>query len=298
MLMDYTAIIVTYNQRDALKRAIDSVLMQTVKPNEFLVIDNGSKDGTIELLLDYKKNNPIFRIFKSKRNLGLCRAINIGVTLAKNPMILNMDHDSEFEMDDWVELAFPKLRNEKIALVWGTSNKGNQPSFKYSTFIGSAILFKKKIYLEVGGFPEGFFIYDNELDLTVRLFIAGYYPLFHDEIDVKHGLPTTEKFMAGKKGKMYIYYDLSNRLFIYWKYYPAFIAFILSILHFIEVFRIDTNYFSEYFEPFKGLKRFFNKFYENGYRDRKPLSFKQFFKICFQQRYPVPMYYLLKKIYQ
>ncbi|MHA1130139.1 MAG: glycosyltransferase family 2 protein [Candidatus Helarchaeota archaeon] len=295
--MEYTAIIVTYNQREALKRAIDSVLMQTINPNEFIVIDNGSTDGTIELLLAYKKKNPIFRIFKSKANLGLCRAINIAVRMAKNAIILNMDHDSEFEIKNWVELAFPKLKKNKIALVWGTSNKGNKPAFKYSTFIGSAILFKKKIYLDVGGFPEGFFIYDNELDLTVRLFIAGYYPYFYEEIDVKHGLPSTEKFTPGNKGKMYIYYDLSNRLFIYWKYYPRFFATLLSIFHFIEVLRVYTKFFGEYLEPFRGLRRFFSLYYMNSYRERKTLSLKQFTKICYQQKYPALIYYVLKKIY-
>ena len=296
--MDYSAIIVTYNQKRALKRAIDSVLKQTIIPNEFLIIDNNSSDGTIELLLEYKRKYPFFRIFKSKINLGTCKGINIGVKLAKNSIIYNMDHDAELEQENWIELAFLKLQKKRIALVWGTSNKGNFPNFKYGNFIGSAILFKRDLYLIVSGFPEDFFIYDNELDLTIRYFIAGYYPSFSKNLDVKHGLPPEEQSTSGKKGKMYIYYDLSNRLFIYWKYYPIYFALVLSIFHIIRVMTYDAKFFKEYFEPLKGLTRFLNKFYLNVCRERNKLNLKQFLKICYQQQFPIPVYYLLKKIYR
>ena len=295
--MDYSAVIVTYNQKRALKRAIDSILKQTIVPNEFIIVDNNSTDGTPELLLEYKTKYPFFRIFKSKINLGTCKGINIGVKLAKNSIIYNMDHDSELEQDNWIELAFDKLQKKKIALVWGTSNKGNFPKFAYENFIGSAILFKKDIFLGVGGFPNDFFIYDNELDLTVRYYIAGYYPYFYAKLDVKHGLPPEEQFPSGKKGKMYIYYDLSNRLFIYWKYYPFYFSLILSILHFIRVMTDYTKYFREYFEPFKGLIRVFNSFYVNVFRERNILNLNQFLTICYQQKFPIPVYWLLRRIY-
>lgn len=296
--MEYSALIVTANQKRALKRAIDSVLRQNRAPNEFIIIDNNSKDGTTEILIEYKKKYNFFRIFRSEINLGTCKGINLGVRLAKNSIIYNMDHDSELEQENWIELAFDKLQKKKTALVWGTSNKGNSPKFTYDNFIGSAILFKKDIYLEVGGFPDDFFIYDNEVDLTVRYYIAGYYPYFYPKLDVKHGLPPEEQGIPGKKGKMYIYYDLSNRLFIYWKYYPFYFALILSILHFIRVMTNYTKFFREYFEPFKGLKRFFSQFYVNVRRQQNLLPLNRFLTICYQQQFPTPIYWLLKKLYR
>lgn len=176
--MDYSAVIVAYNQKKALKRAIDSVLKQTVVPNEFIIIDNNSSDGTIEILLEYKKKFPFFRIFRSKINFGTCKGINIGVKLAKYPVICNMDHDSELAQENWIELAFDKLQKKQIALVWGTHNKGNFPRFTYGNFIGSAILFKRDIFLKVGGFPEGFFIYNNELILPFAIILQDIIPIF------------------------------------------------------------------------------------------------------------------------
>lgn len=295
--MDYSLVIVTFNQKDFLKRAIESVLNQTLMPKEFIIVDNNSTDGTSELLLNYKKLYPNFRIFKSKSNLGTCKGINLGVHLAKYSIILNMDHDSALSSENWVELAIKKLKKKRIALVWGTSNKGNAPKFKYSCFIGSAILFKKEIYEQLGGFPEDFFIYDNELDLTVRFFIAGVYPYFYEKIDVKHGLPENEWLVSGKKGKLYTYYDVGNRLFIYWKYYPRIFALFLSILHIIKVFRIYTTHFKIYFEPFRALKRFLTNYNISVNLNKKRLNYSQFFKICYQQQYPLPIYLVLRRIY-
>jgi GT2 family glycosyltransferase len=294
----YSVVIVTYNQKKALKRALDSILKQTIKPSEFIIIDNNSQDGTADFLLEYKRKYTNFKVFHSEENLGTCRGINLGVHLAEESIILNVDHDSELMNENWVELALEKLNKNRIALVWGTSNKGNSPKFTYANFIGSAILFKKDIYLNVGGFPDDFFIYDNELDLTVRYYIAGYYPYFYPKLDVKHGLPSEEfQAISVKKGKSYIYYDLSNRLFIYWKYYPFYFALILSVVHFIQVMTSYTKYFKEYFEPFNGLRRFFSKFYVNVCRQQKLLPLNRFLKICYHQQYPTPVYWLLKKIY-
>ncbi|MFX1294015.1 MAG: glycosyltransferase family 2 protein [Promethearchaeota archaeon] len=295
--MEYSAVIVTYNQKRALKRAIESVLKQTILPSEFIIIDNNSTDGTSEFLLKYKKEYPIFKIYRSKINLGTCKGINIGVKLAKKSVILNMDHDSELMNDNWVELAFHKLKQNRIALVWGTSNKKNFPRFKYENFIGSAILLKKKIFEQVGGFPDTFFIYDNEIDLTIRYYIAGFYPYFYEKLDVKHAYPVFDNLYRIKKRKLRIYYDLSNRLFIYWRYYPRYFAVCLSLLHILKAMKNYIKYSDPHFEPFRALKRFFSKFYINVLKDKKVLPLKQFLKICYQQQYPFPFYYLLKKIY-
>ena len=259
--MKYSAVIISFNQKKAVQRAIESVLKQTILPSEFIIVDNNSTDGTI---------------FRSRVNLDTCRGINIGVNLAKNSIIFNMDYDSELMNENWVELAFEKLKKKRVALVWGTSNQGNAPNFRYDNFVGSAILFKKNIYNQVGGFPEDFFIYDNKLDLTTRYYIAGYYPYFYEKIDVKYGLPAAEQSHIINKGKLYTYYDLSNRLFIYWKYYPPYLALLLSIFHFIQVMKHYIVFFNEYRAPFLGLKRFFNNFYRSPEKKRAIILEKVF----------------------
>ncbi|NVM29876.1 MAG: glycosyltransferase family 2 protein [Candidatus Helarchaeota archaeon] len=296
--MKYSAVIVSFNQKKAVQRAIESVLKQTILPSEFIIVDNNSTDGTIYLLLKYKKKYSYFRIFRSRLNLETCRGINIGVNLAKNSIIFNMDYDSELMNENWVELAFEKLKKNRVALVWGTSNQGNAPNFRYDNFVGSAILFKKNIYNQVGGFPEDFFIYDNELDLTTRHYITGYYPYFYEKKDVKHGLPAAEQSHIINKGKLYTYYDLSNRLFIYWKYYPPYLALLLSIFHFIQVMKHYTVFFNEYRAPFLGLKRFFNNFYRSVLKKRERLSLKKCFQICYRQQYPQIIYRFLQTVYR
>ena len=59
--MDYSVIIITRNRAKVIAQTIDSVLKQTIKPTEFIIIDNNSTDGTIELLLKYKKTQHLLR---------------------------------------------------------------------------------------------------------------------------------------------------------------------------------------------------------------------------------------------
>ena len=56
----------TYNRRFCLKQAIDSVLCQTYPDFEFVIVDDGSTDGTEELIKSYQ--DPRIRYFKLNRN--------------------------------------------------------------------------------------------------------------------------------------------------------------------------------------------------------------------------------------
>ena len=66
----------TYNRRFCLKQAIDSVLCQTYPDFEFVIVDDGSTDGTEELIKSYQ--DPRIRYFKLNRNSFYCYAANQG----------------------------------------------------------------------------------------------------------------------------------------------------------------------------------------------------------------------------
>ncbi|MHA1264820.1 MAG: glycosyltransferase family 2 protein [Candidatus Helarchaeota archaeon] len=294
---DYTVITATLNRGEHIKKAIDSVFKQTILPKEYLILlDAASDRKNLQILLNYKKKYPIIKILYLPNSVGVFTLLNLGVKLAKAKYVLILDDDAELMNINWVELAFQKLRFPKVALVWGTTNKGNYPKHRYSEFIAQAFLCKKEIYLKVGGFPEEFIIYDNEIDFTIRLYIAGFYPYFWDELDVKHEFINPR--MKSKKAVRYITFELSNRLFVYWRYYPIYIAFFLSILHIIQVIRRDAIIFKEYFAPIYGVRRFFNEFYQIALKQKRTLPLKRTISICYRQQYPTIIYYLLKTIYR
>lgn len=67
----------TYNRRFCLKQAIDSVLCQTYPDFEFVIVDDGSTDGTEELIKSYQ--DPRIRYFKLDQNSFYCYAANQGL---------------------------------------------------------------------------------------------------------------------------------------------------------------------------------------------------------------------------
>jgi GT2 family glycosyltransferase len=284
--MEYSVVIVTYNKRDALKKALDSILKQRTQPSEFVIVDNYSTDGTVELLLEYKKKIQNFRIYQTKENIGYCKGVNIGVNLAQNSMILIMDHDAVLLKENWVDIALKNFR-EDIAIAWG--NPGVLDGMDYGDFfLGSAFFTRKDIFEGVGGFDEKFFIDENEVDLVVRLNKNGYRILPLRTARIHHPYR--------QKDARYYEFALSNRDLTYWKYYPWWIASIMTLLHSFQELREMENYsLIRYW--FKGLKRLISKLYSIGLSHGDRMSLKEFVKYAYQLKFPAFGYKLIKMLY-
>ena len=80
-----------YNGDHYLRDAIESILHQTFSDFEFIIIDDGSTDGTWAILTDY--DDPRIRVVKNDVNLGLVRSLNKGLALARGEYIARMDAD-------------------------------------------------------------------------------------------------------------------------------------------------------------------------------------------------------------
>ncbi len=80
-LEDISVVIPTFNRRDLLKRAINSVINQTIKPNEIIVIDNGSTDQTYQMVSSLFPD--IIFLTETKRGVSAAR---IKVSLKANQM--------------------------------------------------------------------------------------------------------------------------------------------------------------------------------------------------------------------
>lgn len=87
-----SVIIASWNRKDDLKRTLKSLQTQDYKNFEIIVIDNGSTDGSVELV---EKEFPIVRLHKNKTNLGVSIAKNQGTILAKGDYVHFLDSDIE-----------------------------------------------------------------------------------------------------------------------------------------------------------------------------------------------------------
>src|SRR4051812_39304412 len=94
--VDVSVIIPTYNRRELVCRAIDSVLAQSRPVAEIVVVDDGSTDGTIDAL-DARYGAKLRCV--SQANAGVAAARNHGLRLAQGRFIAFLDSDDEWEED-------------------------------------------------------------------------------------------------------------------------------------------------------------------------------------------------------
>ncbi len=78
-----------YNSERFLPEAIDSILNQTFQDFEFLIIDDGSTDNSLEIIRSYK--DPRIQLYQNDQNSGISPTLNRGIQLAKSDLIARMD---------------------------------------------------------------------------------------------------------------------------------------------------------------------------------------------------------------
>lgn len=88
-----SVVMAAYNAAEFLRQAIDSILRQTFGDFEFIIVDDGSADDTAAIVRSYA--DPRIRLVQNQRNLGLARALNMGIDAARGEYIARMDADDE-----------------------------------------------------------------------------------------------------------------------------------------------------------------------------------------------------------
>jgi glycosyltransferase involved in cell wall biosynthesis len=92
-----TVLMPVYNAEKFLSEAIDSILSQTYRNFDFLIIDDGSTDRSAEIVRSY--NDPRIRFIQNEKNLGISATLNKGIDLARTDLIARMDAD---------DISYPK----------------------------------------------------------------------------------------------------------------------------------------------------------------------------------------------
>ena len=89
-----TVLLPSYNAERYLGQSVESILHQTFTDFEFLIIDDGSTDGAVEILRRYAKQDPRIRLIL-RENRGLVATLNEGLEKARAPLLARMDNDDE-----------------------------------------------------------------------------------------------------------------------------------------------------------------------------------------------------------
>jgi len=233
-------------------------LKQSYKDFEVIVVDNGSQDNSVNLALSHPLK-PI--VIKLEKNYGFARAVNLGIEKASSPLIALLNNDAfpdrnwlknlllsaraHPEMDFFASLVLRAEEQERIesaGVSWNLQARA-EPLFEnqvlspflknYEVFLasGTAVLFRRALWEELGGFDEDYFAYLEDVGFFLKARIGGKRGMLVKEAVVYHfGARTELEDRKGKKpieSSQRVYLIARNRWWLVWEHLPLSIIFLL-----------------------------------------------------------------------
>lgn len=168
-----TVVMSVYNGESTVCKAIESILQQSFKDFEFIIIDDGSSDGTPAILEEYKKKDNRI-VFVSQSRKGLTYSINHALKIAKGKYILRQDAD-DISLSERIKRQLEYIEENNLDIVSSYAYLVNRrgaflkiiksPSGhseivraleKYNCILHPALMFRKEAATSIGSFNEHF----------------------------------------------------------------------------------------------------------------------------------------------
>ena len=240
-----SVIIVNWNGMEHLPVCLDSLAAQTFRDFEVILVDNGSRDGSVAFVL---ANYPWVRVVPLPDNTGFATGNNQGYAQARGAYLVALNNDTRAE-PDWLEqlvrvadthpragmvasrvcafadpdvldsigmaicrdgMARGAFRNRRwSALRLGAVEEILMPS-------ACAALYKRAMLVEIGFFDDDFFAYAEDVDLALRGRLAGWGALAATRAIVYHKYSQT----GGSLSPFKVYLVERNHYWVVWKNFP------------------------------------------------------------------------------
>lgn len=215
-----SVIIPTYNSWSTLEACLESILKQTLKPLEIIVVDNASTDNTVDQVTKFIKLNKRVRLIRNKRNLGVTGGRNVGIKSArtKSDYLFFFDHDMVADPRMLEELVIVAESDEKIGIltpkiyywedrkrIWAAGTGINLWNgyviFRGGVDIGqynrveevqvapAAMLVKRDVIIKIKGFDDVYFATYEDTDFCFRARRKGYITMYEPEAIAYHKIP-------------------------------------------------------------------------------------------------------------
>lgn len=176
----FSIITVAYNSENTIKNTIESVLQQTYKNYEYIIIDGGSNDRTLEIIKEYESKFGGKLRYISESDNGIYDAMNKGIDMAKGDLIGIINSDDWYEVDA-LENVIKQYQEYEYTLYYGymrtiDSENGktircaiyNHEYIKDAMINHPTVFVSKKIYEKFGKFDCQYKL-SADYDWVVRL---------------------------------------------------------------------------------------------------------------------------------
>ena len=208
--MDVTVSIVTYNSADCIAGCVESVLSQSGVESEVVIVDNASRDDTLERVKPFASR---VALLPNRENVGFGRAHNQAWKRARGRFLLALNPDAWLSRSDSLRMLVDEMDRHP---AWGLATPHiaghDGPPFQESYpgqrhlrqalpalpgqiawVLGASMFLRGEAFDRIRGFDEAFFLYSEETDLCLRLRQAGFEIGYVPRVSVGHQGGASEK---------------------------------------------------------------------------------------------------------
>lgn len=249
-----TVCVIAYNSGPTLEACLASLVRQTFRDFETIVIDNASPDpADVEIAARFN-----VQLVRNAENLGFSGAGNQGARLAHGRWYALLNPDAQAERDWLAQLVAAAARHPHVRAftsrqlaadapglldglgdvmsIFGIPYRGGYLSpdrgqaFEGEVFspCGAAMMIDRQLFLELGGFDEDFFCYGEDVDLGYRLQLAREPTLLAPSATVHHHGSASS---GGRKSEFAVFHGTRNRFWVLFKNTPALLLPLVIPLH-------------------------------------------------------------------
>lgn len=266
-MSEITIIIPNYNGIEFIEKCLISLENQTFEDIDVIVVDNGSTDGSREIVED---RFPEVTCIALPVNTGFCGAVNTGIIESDSPYILLLNNDTE-AAPEFTQNLYQAIQEDKnifsvcgkmvqyhhrnylddtgnyyCALGWAFARGKNRPVTRYNkttpvfASCAGAAIYRRDILDQIGYFDENHFAYLEDIDIAYRARIWGFRNIYTPDAVVYH-------VGSGSSGSLYndfkVKHSSRNSIYLIYKNMP-FLQILINLPFLLIGFIVKSFFFA------------------------------------------------------